>query len=198
MRSFNKIVVITLLAFMVAILIQCNSKTGNSTPISPSRDIFPDSDVMKGKALAANYCQSCHKLPDPSLLDKETWRNGVLPEMGLYLGIQSPAVAGSLRPPGSDLDYLPDSALMDSVKWKQIAAYFITKAPDHLPIPTKALPIHQLPFFKIEPAPAEWFSAPAITSYVKIDTSVSPHRLIVNDGMTNRFIILNDKSQTLK
>ena len=41
----------------------------------------------KGEALAQKNCASCHKFPDPSLLDKKTWKEGVLPEMAYRLGI---------------------------------------------------------------------------------------------------------------
>ncbi|MFD2147829.1 hypothetical protein [Mucilaginibacter antarcticus] len=40
-------------------------------------------------------------------------------------------------------------------------------------------------------------STRALTSYVKIDESVNPHRLIVCDGMTNKVIVLNDKITTV-
>jgi mono/diheme cytochrome c family protein len=41
----------------------------------------------EGEALAKKNCASCHKFPDPSLLDKKTWKEGVLPEMSLRLGL---------------------------------------------------------------------------------------------------------------
>jgi hypothetical protein len=197
MRLSAKLVVITLLSAMAVILIQCNSETTKSTTSTPVAK-FSEADVMKGKLLAAQYCQSCHKLPDPSLLNKETWLNGVLPEMGLYLGIQPGDLANMSRPIENDLNYLPDTALLDTVKWQQIKAYFITKAPAHLAAPNRNSPVHQLPFFEIEPIAASWFSKIATTSFVKIDTSVLPHRLIVNDGISNTLSILNDKSQLLK
>src|SRR5688572_28738645 len=45
--------------------------------------------IKRGKVLAATYCQSCHLLPEPSLLDSKTWQEGVLPAMGPRLGIFS-------------------------------------------------------------------------------------------------------------
>ncbi|MCC8425463.1 VCBS repeat-containing protein [Mucilaginibacter sp. UR6-11] len=198
MRFSYKMVVIILLALMVTILIQCNSEPGKPA-ILTSPVTFTEADVTKGKILAAGYCQSCHKLPDPALLDKETWRSHVLPVMGLYLGIQPAALVNNMsRSPQDDLNYMPDSAMMDTVKWKQIVAYYTAKAPTHLPTPNRPLPLHQLPFFKIQPTAAEWYSTISTASYVKIDTSVSPHRLIVNDGISNRLTVLNDKVQKLK
>ena len=31
-----------------------------------------------GRELAARYCQSCHLLPDPALLDRATWARWVI------------------------------------------------------------------------------------------------------------------------
>jgi hypothetical protein len=194
--QLNKTLVISFLVLMVTTLVQCNSSTDKSAA-STKTEVFSKDDVIKGQALAAEYCQSCHQLPDPALLDKVTWRKHVLPVMGLYLGINSAASTGKLIDPKSDDYYMAAKPAMDSVKWKQIAAYFISKAPERLPVPNRIEPVHRLPFFEIEPAPAEWTSEKSLTSYVKIDTSVVPHRLIVCDGLTNRLIILNDKVQTL-
>lgn len=41
-----------------------------------------DADIARGEALAVKYCQSCHMLPSPGLLDAVTWEKGVLPAMG--------------------------------------------------------------------------------------------------------------------
>ena len=41
----------------------------------------------KEEAIAKKTCGSCHKFPDPSLLDKKTWETGVLPEMSYRLGL---------------------------------------------------------------------------------------------------------------
>lgn len=43
--------------------------------------------IKKGEALSKKHCQSCHLLPDPSLLDAKSWEKGVLPQMGPRLGI---------------------------------------------------------------------------------------------------------------
>ncbi|NNU34617.1 hypothetical protein HK413_12025 [Mucilaginibacter sp. S1162] len=181
---------------MVVLLVQCNSSTKDSSPSSTYGQYTAD-DVSKGQALAANYCKSCHKLPDPSLLSKATRERHVLPVMGIYLGIPSAAPAGMVNSPDINKDYIPVTPAMDAEKWKQIVAYYVTKSPAHMPTVNRAEPIHQLPFFKIEPAAAEFVGPRALTSYVKIDESVTPHRLIVFDGLENKLIVLNDKAQKL-
>ena len=41
-----------------------------------------------GEGLSKTYCTSCHLYPEPSLLDKKTWKNHVSGENGsLSLGI---------------------------------------------------------------------------------------------------------------
>ena len=40
------------------------------------------------EAIMEKHCQSCHQLPEPSLLDKKTWANFVLPKMGDLLGFR--------------------------------------------------------------------------------------------------------------
>jgi len=151
----NKAVIIALLVMITLLLIECNDST-DKPDTSSSSEVFIRDDINRGQALAATYCQSCHQLPAPSLLSKATWRNHVLPVMGLYLGINSAFASGRPVSPESDDNYLPVTPAIDPVKWKQIAAYYISKSPEHLSKPYKAEPIHQLPFFEIEPVPQEY------------------------------------------
>src|SRR5579862_2331032 len=46
-----------------------------------------DADIRKGESLSILYCQGCHSLPDPSLLDSKHWEETLLPNMGPRLGI---------------------------------------------------------------------------------------------------------------
>lgn len=93
-----------------------------------------ESKEQKGERLAKLYCGSCHLFPDPSLLDKKTWDNGVLPQMALRMGVD-------FRPLSSvnyeDLEVvtktLPSKALVSEEDWDLIKAYFINQAPDSLP-----------------------------------------------------------------
>src|SRR5450755_559709 len=59
------------------------------TPRNETHPEISNENIEKGKALATLYCQGCHSLPDPSLLDATTWEKGVLPFMGPRLGIFS-------------------------------------------------------------------------------------------------------------
>jgi hypothetical protein len=192
----NKFTAIAMLMLLVAVLVRCSSDSKNAADQATAE--FSEYDISQGEAMAAKYCQSCHKLPDPASLSKVTWRKHILPVMGLYLGIHSATAKGRLIPPQSDDNFLPQRPTVDPIAWKQIIAYYITKAPERLELPVNAEPIHQLPFFKIETTPAEWITTQSMASYLKIDTSVSPHRLIVCNGLTNMVGVLNDKLQPLK
>jgi hypothetical protein len=155
--------------------------------------------VEDGRALVAQYCQSCHMLPDPQLLTKDMWATGVLPRMGPFLGYTSFHGKGYYRANDVDLSYFPAKPVMDSVKWQRINDYFATLAPDELPAQRKPVQIiKQMPFFEIDtPTSQTLYGKMAMASYVKIDTSVSPRRLLVNDGITNRLMVLNKSLRLL-
>ena len=79
----------------------------------------------EGLALAKKHCQSCHRFPEPGLLDKKTWFNHVLPKMGGLLGFSrfdNNAYFESGR--------MPDS--MPLVDWNKIVSYYVENAADSL------------------------------------------------------------------
>ncbi len=71
-------------------------------------------------------CAGCHLLPGPELLDKKTWREGVLPAMAAQFGIE--LLQGNM--------YLntPNSTLSNK-DWLRIVNYYETLAPDSLTKP---------------------------------------------------------------
>ena len=156
-------------------------------------------DIKDGKMLASQYCQSCHMLPEPSLLTKEMWYTGVLPRMGPFLGFTSFRKQIYARANDVSSAYFPVKPVIDSVKWSHIIAWYINRAPDRMPEQKKSVAvIKKLPLFDVELPPSGFFYGTiSITSYVKIDTTVTPHRLLVGDGIANRFVVLNDRLQTL-
>ena len=111
-----------LLSFSLVLLLpSCKNYDENSTGTDVS-----GSSIEDGKALAKTYCQSCHMLPDPSLVNKKSWAKGVLPEMGPRLGIFSfgyilyPRVTdGSIGD-----DFYPRRSLLTSREWQSIIDYF--------------------------------------------------------------------------
>ncbi|RYE37092.1 MAG: VCBS repeat-containing protein [Sphingobacteriaceae bacterium] len=156
-------------------------------------------DILDGKFLASKYCQSCHMLPDPALLPKEMWYTGVLPSMGPFLGYTS--FRGQNYEHANDVStaYFPAKPVIDSIEWSHVIAWYINAAPDRLPDQQKHQQvIRNLPFFNVQlPKSRFFYSTISMTSYVKIDTTVKPHRLLVGDGINNRFLVLDNQLQTL-
>ena len=122
---------------------------------------------LTGEQLAKTHCGSCHTFPDPSLLDKTTWRASVLPSMAKFLGI----------------DYIFESQLNDSIQhqvitvkeWKKIATYYLYYAPDSMPAQQRAAIKEYSSLFEAQRTQVSSGSFPAV-SYVKIDTG---NRLIL-------------------
>ncbi|TDE16441.1 FG-GAP repeat domain-containing protein [Dyadobacter psychrotolerans] len=78
---------------------------------------------LPGGKLAEKYCGSCHLAPSPSLLDKETWHNRVLPAMAKQLGLEVWQNATYYQNEKSAISYSD---------WMQIVAYYDSLAPAHL------------------------------------------------------------------
>lgn len=92
-----------------------------------------------GQQLAERHCGNCHLLPDPALLDKTTWRQGVLPQMALRLGMVSDtqsvaqqAIQYEELERGSRLGYLPAQPVVSPSQWQRIVEYYGQNAPTAL------------------------------------------------------------------
>ena len=118
--------------------------------------------------------------PDPQLLDKQSWRDGVLPQMARRVGATtSSTFADALRNPNVPVlaTTLPDR------DWQRIVAYYVDQAPDALP--DQVLPAEpQLdpPFFKPGPFVANLPSSGIIT-LLKVDST--GRRIFVGEAGTN-------------
>ena len=124
----------------------------------------------EGEALARTHCGHCHRFPEPALLDKTTWRESVLPVMGLHLGRLAPTGEKSRQHLQTLLlegDY-PRQPLLSEADWKQLTAYYECEAPEPLdPVPSVELPL--TPLFAEHSVELDRTSSPGITC-VKIDT----------------------------
>ena len=69
----------TACVFMTLVFFFIGCKNYNRNNSHPE---ITDADISKGRALASRYCQGCHELPDPSLLDSKHWEQTELPYMG--------------------------------------------------------------------------------------------------------------------
>ena len=139
-----------------------------------------------GEELAKAYCATCHLFPEPALLDKSTWKERVLPNMGWRLGIRK---AGDK--PYADmekdevqlvkaLNIFPEKALLPFADWQKIVAYYIQTAPDK-PLPQKSPPIFNslLNGFHAEAISFSKIQLPQ-TSLLKFDSTTA--LLFIGDG----------------
>jgi len=112
--------------------------------------LFPPSNEFHlpatGEALAKQYCTNCHVFPDPNLLDRSTWKEKVLPNMGWRLGIRK----GNADPFADmeedeavlvrELKVFPTTPLLSEENWNKIVEYYLQKAPNN-PLPQDDHPI---------------------------------------------------------
>jgi hypothetical protein len=111
------LLIIILFSAVAAIVLKCCSGT-----------IFmsvKEKQIANGKVLAHTYCASCHQFPDPSLIDKDTWANGVLPAMAQQLKLER--FNGGYGLTAQSAISLPD--------FEAITAYYKSAAPAALKIP---------------------------------------------------------------
>ena len=89
------------------------------------------------EALVQSHCGSCHLLPDPSQLDRTTWIESTLPEMGYRLGIYTDTSRASIIKPLVDFGvdpelFYPSNAALSVEEWKSIIEYYRDGAPETL------------------------------------------------------------------
>ena len=170
------------------------------------KDAEPDGSKLSGEQLAQRYCQSCHMLPAPALLDTASWHRFVLPRMARRLGIHGVgAPADDERIESGNAGMLigaagvfPESAIITRPEWDRIAAYYLQAAPARQPPPAVPPVADSLPGFRVR-VPDFHITSPTVTLlhidsakrriYVG-DASVGQSTLSILDGagrkLTNR------------
>jgi len=133
-----------------------------------------------GERLARKDCAVCHAFPEPQLLNKATWKGGVLPQMAPRLGVSTKSLydATSRNPYMTVL-----TRGVSAADWEKIVAYYLEQAPDTLP--PQSLPAEpQLdpPFFKIGPFAPRLQSSGIITL---LKTDAAHERIFVGEAGTN-------------
>lgn len=89
------------------------------------------------EVLVQSHCGSCHLMPDPSLLDRTTWMQSTLPEMGYRLGIYTDTSRASIVKPLIDFGvdpepFYPSNAVLTVEEWMSITEYYRDRAPETL------------------------------------------------------------------
>lgn len=151
------------LVLSIALLLLCC----NNIDLNP----FVNSEVKEGRQLSLTHCGSCHRFPEPDLLDKKTWEAFVLPKMGSFLGFMR-------FPTGGYAESGKESMKLE--EWKKILRYYISQSPEELPRgrinkispQTRMFTVSRPPFTIKKPA----------TTLVSFDTS--GQRFFWGDGIT--------------
>ena len=142
--------------------------------------------------MAKMFCQSCHMLPDPSLVDAKTWEKGVLPQMDPRLGIFN--YGFQTYPRSRDLDigenFYPAHPVLPLADWQSILDYYEATSPDTLPPQQRPEPLNSgLRLFTIEEPLVNYKNS--ATSYLKIFPKDSSHALIIGDAVKDQLFFLN-------
>lgn len=144
---------LTAIVFLFIHLLTACQSTPSQETAAPTAT--PALTQLTGKQLSQRYCGSCHLYPAPSLLDKKSWQQGVLPQMALRMGMSDKRM--NTLTDFSDTDELtrvlaanalPETPMLHPGDWQKIVAFYTTEAPD-TPVPQPAHPALQagLPLF---------------------------------------------------
>lgn len=190
--------------FLLLLFVSCNISNNNNFEKNSTHRHVSDASIKRGQELSILYCQSCHLLPDPALLDTKTWENWVLPNMGPRLGVfefnqkNYPINNDVYLSPG----FYPSVPIVRNEEWQNIIDYYTAVSPDSLPGQQRESLIQSgLSLFSAR-IPVFTYESPS-TCFVKIDTSITPHQLWVGDikkktlfRFTNKLILI-DSLQTI-
>ncbi|MDP9046509.1 MAG: VCBS repeat-containing protein [Bacteroidota bacterium] len=114
----------------------------------------------EGRSLALKYCVSCHRFPEPSLIDRESWVMKVLPAMGKQLGVHM--YMGQY--------FCDNKSALSTAEWQKIAAYYKGAAPVALTIPRPSVkPLSDWAIFSLQRPGKSNTSAPAMTTMISFN-----------------------------
>ena len=131
-----------------------------------------DPILAEGKQLAQKHCGSCHLVPSPDVLDKETWLKHVLPAMAPNLGLEVY---------GEGTYYSGKKAAISYDNWQKLLAYYQNLAPVKLKPASKPAPAeNDWAFFTLATPQADTTQT-AMTTMVVMDTI--SHQLYSGDAL---------------
>jgi hypothetical protein len=147
----------------------------------------------EGEKLAKTHCASCHMFPDPSLLDKKSWTEGVLPQMAELMNVDAYYNPYTTSGPDGDKKETrvrPDN-LFPNDKFQKIYQYYLATAPAKAVEPKDNLPliISGLKDFKVHVI-SNKFQKP-LTTFVQIDTAA--RQLFFADANAGKLFSLNQQ-----
>lgn len=120
--------------------IGCHSKTKNGQSELTG-------ELAEGQKLAGKYCSTCHLPVEPELLDKETWKNQVLPAMAKQLGLEVWQ---------NNHYFQNERSAISQNDWLKIVAFYDSLAPTSLSqtvVPVK--PLYDWAIFSLKTPPKD-------------------------------------------
>jgi hypothetical protein len=157
-----------------------------------------DADIRKGESLSILYCQGCHSLPDPSMLDSKHWEKTLLPNMGPRLGIFNhnfKVYPSSVHDRNLVKNFYPSQPLLSPEDWQYLMDYYIATSPDSLPGQHRKTAIKEgLSLFEIH-TPQTKYYGPA-TCLIQIDTIGNKHSILLGDATRKQIIRFNSSLQS--
>ena len=192
MSSLKNIRAILIFCFIVNtgwfLLEACNEYNRNKSHESVLLE-----SIEEGERLSKIYCQSCHLLPDPSMLDAKTWEKGVLPHMGPLLGVFEHNFQDY---PSAKNDkflvntFYPSKPVISASEWQHIINYYAATSPDSLPAQKRIQPLTLgLPYFSVH-IPSESYTN-ASTSYIKINPGSFSNSIVLSDALKEKTYVFN-------
>ncbi|HWK03380.1 MAG TPA: VCBS repeat-containing protein [Puia sp.] len=186
-----------LLSWMV-LAVSCHPGPAKTYNRNRSHADVKEETLVAGEALAAKYCQSCHQLPSPDLLDATTWEKGVLPQMGPRLGIfeyKFQRYPNNSADPNVGRGFYPAAPLLSGQDWGAIIDYYTALSPDTLPSQQRKDPLRANDaLFRVE-MPAQRDSSPPATCLIKYDADL--HQIFTADIIQHAFNRWDERLQKL-
>jgi hypothetical protein len=161
------------LAAFIALLVYINTSCGDQKKAG----------IAEGERLARTHCASCHAFPDPSLLDKKTWDESVLPKMAELMYVENYYDPYNASGPDGDIPatrVAPEN-LFPFEKWKKIGAYYAAMAPAQ-------------PLGRGKEQPAIQSSLPGFTAHYFYDKASQPLTTLVRFDTAQKQILFGDGS----
>ena len=144
-------------------------------------------DNRNGEELAKVHCATCHAFTSPELLDKQTWKNMVLPSMAPFVGVDlrfGLPLYDSISPVRISVD-----------EFEAIAEYYVNEAPGELPKQDRE-PVHLFTDrFSVREVTLPEGSIPA-TSFLKIDPG--NRWIYAANGMDSALVIYDANLTTVR
>jgi hypothetical protein len=166
-----------------------------SPPIPMAEEYLTKAELLEtGKKNAEIYCQVCHLLPDPILVDKKTWWTQILPRMGARLGLPALPTNDPEAPLNRASGVFPDTPMLSSNLFYLIADYYYHEAPEISP-PQPPRSEIKLGLKQFEVSFPRFRSSPPASTLVKI--SETNRCVYLGDDAAKALFVLDSAGQRI-